>query len=163
MTTEKAVPLQRGKSEEYLSKIFSILRKRDEIVIVDQKTFFNKTELRLIGELVSAKAEGNRLISTQLAKRLGVTRSAVSQIVNRLESRGVVIRVADDRDKKIAYIELSDSIAERYGEDISRSLEFIGKVVTEFGEEKFNQMYELFDSFIELARLRMKEERKKSK
>ncbi len=163
MTKEKTELLQGGKNEEYLAKIFSILRKRDEIVIVDQKTFFNKTELRLIGEIVSAQTEGERLISTQLAKRLGVTRSAISQIVNRLEARGVVIRVADEKDKKIAYIELSDSIAEKYGEDISCSLQFIGKVVTEFGEDKFNQLYELFVSFIELAKTRMKEERKKSK
>ena len=163
MTREKTELLQDGKNEEYLSKIFSILRKRDEIVIVDKKTFFNKTELRLIGEIVSAQTEGKHLISTQLAKRLGVTRSAISQIVNRLETRGVVIRVADEKDKKIAYVELSDSIAEKYGEDISRSLEFIGKVVKEFGEDKFNQLYELFVSFIELAKSRMKEERKKGK
>lgn len=161
--TEKAVFGHGGKNEEYLAKIFSILRKRDEIVIVDEKTYFNKTELRLLREIVSAKTEGNRLISTQLAKRLGVTRSAVSQIVNRLEARGVLTRVSDEKDRKIAYIELSDSIVKQYGEDISRSLTFIGKVVAEFGEDNFNRMYELFNSFVELTKTRLKEESKKGK
>ena len=84
--------------------VFSLLKKREEIIISDKKTRFSNTELRLLFEILTAKYEGKRLISTQLAKRLGVTRSAISQIVNRLEEEGVVRRVADDVDRKIAYI-----------------------------------------------------------
>lgn len=163
MNLGKIATLQHEKHEEYLAKLFSILRKRDEVVIVDKKTFFNKTELRLIGEIISAKTEGKRFISTQLAKRLGITRSAISQIVSRLEKRGVVKRVPDETDKKIAFIELSKNIEKRYLEDIAQNLAFIGEVVAEFGEEKFNQMYELFDAFIELAKKRLKETRQNGK
>lgn len=144
-----------GKNEEYLAKIFAMLRQRDDMIIVDKKTRFNKTELRLISEIVSAKTTGERVISTQLAKRLGVTRSAISQIVNRLETQGVLKRVASPTDKKIAYVELSEGVYETYGKDISCCLRFIGALVEEFGEERFYQMVDLFDEFIDLAAQKM--------
>ena len=144
------------KNEEYLAKIFKLIRSRDEIAFADRKTHFNKTELRLISEVIAAKTEGKRVISTQLAKRLGVTRSAISQIVNRLEERGVITRVSSNQDKKIAYIELSDTILAEYGEDIENSKRFVGALVDEFGEENFNRLCELTESFVALAKARIK-------
>ena len=138
------------KKKEYLTKAFSLLKKRELLVFNNQKTYFNQTELRLIGEVLTAKNQGKRLISTQLAKLIGVTRSAVSQIVNRLEERGVVKRVADDVDKKIAYIELTDGILEQYGKDLNSSTDFVWKLVNEFGEDKFNTMCDLFEKFVDL-------------
>lgn len=145
------------KNEEYLAKIFALIRSRDEIAFVDTKTHFNKTELRLISEVIAAKTKGERLISTQLAKRLGVTRSAISQIVNRLEEQGVVVRVSADHDKKIAYIELSDTILDQYGEDIENSKRFVGALVDEFGEDNFNRLFELTESFVALIKARIKD------
>ena len=147
--------LGEGKNEEYLSKVFQMLKKREDITITDKKTHFNNTEIRMIGELLAARYENRRLISTQIAKLLGVTRSAISQIVNRLELRGVVKRVADENDKKIAYIELSDGILEEYREDLDSCLDFVGAIVEEFGEDNFNKMCELFDSFVELVKTKI--------
>ena len=138
------------KEEERLGKIFSLLRKRESIIIADKKMRFNQTELRMLSEIISASYEGKRLISTQLAKRLGITRSAVSQIVNRLEEAGVVKRVADAVDRKIAYIEVTDETMETYNADIQACGLFVGKVVRKFGEEKFEEMYSLIEEFIGL-------------
>ena len=143
------------KNEEYLTKIFKLIRAREEIVFVDKRTYFNKTELRLISEVIGAKAEGKRVISTQLASRLGITRSAVSQIVNRLGKNGVIKRVSSDKDKKIAYIELSSAILDTYGEDIENSKRFVGAIVEEFGEENFNRLCELTQSFVSLVKKRI--------
>ena len=151
---------KKTKNEEYLAKLFSLLRQRENIVISDKKGHFNNTELRLISEVLSAKYENRRLISTQIAKRLGVTRSAVSQIVNRLEERNVVKRVPDDVDRKIAYVEISEGVLDIYGEDMQNVLTFVENLVNEFGEEKFNCMCELFESFIELAQEKIRETKK---
>lgn len=139
------------KNEQYLSMIFSMLKKREGVSLCEKETHFNNTEMRLIGEVMSAKYEGKRLISTQIAKTLGVTRSAISQIVNRLESEGVVKRVADEVDRKIAYIEVTDATLETYKSDLKTCLDFVGKVVEKFGEENFEKLYELFNAFIELV------------
>lgn len=49
---------------------------------------FNNTEMRLIGTIILNDECGKKLISTQIADNLGITRSAVSQIVNKLEKKG---------------------------------------------------------------------------
>ncbi len=149
-----------GKEEEYLVRIFSLLKKRENIVFNDKKANFNNTELRLLSEIISANYENRRLISTQLAQMLGVTRSAVSQIVNNLENRGVVRRVADEVDRKIAYIEITEGIIEAYGEDVENCKKFVKEVVEEFGEERFFTMCNAYDEFIALGQKRYKEKNK---
>lgn len=142
-------------NEKYLNSVFSMMKKRDGIMVADKKTRFNDTELRLISEVLSAKQGGNRLISTQLATKLGVTRSAISQIVNRLEEAGALKRVPDAIDRKIAYIEVTEETIDSYRADIKTCSEFIGRVVEKFGAEKFQQMKSLLEEFMD----KMEEER----
>ena len=137
--------------KKYLNALFSILRKTESISLAVQKTRFNTTELRLIGEILNAKYIGKRLISTQLAKLLEVSRSAISQIVSRLEKQGVLKRVADEVDRKIAYIELTDEALASYDADLKVYANSVNNVVEKFGEERFERMCTLFNEFYELA------------
>lgn len=161
---QKTVKTARGKSknEKYLGAVFVLLKKRDGIAISDKKTRFNDTELRMLSEILAAKYEGRRLISTQLATLLGVTRSAVSQIVNRLEGQGVVVRVPDEVDRKIAYVEVTEETLATYEDDLKSCLDFIGRVVEKFGEENFTTMCELYDEFMDLIASERKTARKKT-
>ncbi|MBQ8430114.1 MAG: MarR family transcriptional regulator [Clostridia bacterium] len=136
-------------NERYLNAMFTMLKKRESVVVTGKSNKFNDTELRLIGEILSAKCENRRLISTQLATLLGVTRSAISQIVNRLEERGVVRRVDDDVDRKIAYIEVTDETLAQYQTELKLCTDFAGKVVKDYGVEKFETLCKLFEEFIE--------------
>ena len=133
-----------------MQTIYQMMKKRDGLAVATKNTYFNDTELRLFAEIVSANSEGERLISTQLAARLGVTRSAISQMVNRLEKEGVVRRVADEVDRKIAYIELTDKTLKIYQKDWEASQQFFGKVVKKFGEDRFFEMCSLSCEFIDL-------------
>ena len=144
-------------NEKYLNAVFSMMKKRDGIMVADKKTRFNDTELRLISEVLSAKQGGNRLISTQLATKLGVTRSAISQIVNRLEETGVLKRVPDAVDRKIAYIEVTEETMDSYRADMKTCGDFVGRVVARFGDEKFKQMKGLLEEFMDM----MDEERQR--
>lgn len=137
-------------NEKYLNKLFQLLKKRETVAITGKKAGFNDTELRLIGEVLSAKVTGKRLISTQLATALGVTRSAVSQIVNHLEERGVVRRVADEVDRKIAYIEVTDEVLSQYQQEIKTCANFAGGLVRKYGVEKFNTMCKMLNDFLDL-------------
>ena len=136
------------KNEKYLHMAFTALKKCGHLELSPKDTHFNNTEMRLIGEILDAKYHGERLISTQLAKKIGVTRSAISQIVNRLEEQGVVKRVADDVDRKIAYIEATDKMLEEYNQDVKLCTEFMGMLVKKFGEDDFYQMCDLLNNFM---------------
>jgi DNA-binding MarR family transcriptional regulator len=151
MAKEKS-PKERA-NERYLHDIFMMVRRRDAFIVAQKNSQFSDTELRMLSEILAAKHKGERLISTELANILGVTRSAISQIVNRLEARGVVKRVADDVDRKIAYIEVTDEAMESYSEDLKNCSLFVGRVVEKFGEENFDKMCDLFEEFTNLIDL----------
>ena len=154
---EKTKVQSKEQNKEYLLRVFRILTAREGFVISSEKTHFNKTELRLISEVLAARYENKRLFSTQIAKMLGVTRSAISHTVQRLEERGVIIRIPSETDKKVEYIEISESILELYKEDLEKCARFIGEVVAEFGEKDFYKMCELYEKFVQMAQAKFKE------
>lgn len=143
MTEEKNI-----QNEKYLMMLFSMMKKKEAFALTSKKTHFNSTELRMLAEIIEAKYMGTRIISTQIAQALGITRSAVSQMINRMEEQGVVKRVADEVDRKIAYIEITEEALSAYSEDIQEMAEFAGKAVRNFGEAKFLKLYERLDAFM---------------
>ena len=140
---------EKARNEEYLGKIFTMLKKMEGVALTKVKSHFNNSEMRLLGEVILAGYDGKRIISTQLAARLGVTRSAVSQMVNKLEARGIVRRVPDEVDRKIAYIELSDTALTYYNEEKGVCCNLVGEVIDRIGVEKVDKLSELSDLFIE--------------
>lgn len=148
-TAGNVCPDSKTRNEEYLGRIFSMLKKMEGLALTKVKTHFNNSEMRLLGEVIVAGYDGKRVISTQLAARLGVTRSAVSQMVNKLEARGIVKRVPDEVDRKIAYIELSDTALTYYNEEKSSYCELIGELIEKLGADKLDKLLELSDLFIE--------------
>ena len=145
----KCANAQPDKTESYLKQIFVVMKRKKSFFSDHTKSQFNRTEMHLLNEIISAKCDGKRLISTRLAEILGITRSAVSQIVNRLEEQGVLRRVPDEKDKKIAYIEITDEALEKYGKEMREELDFFADVVAEFGEDKFDTMCALLDEFMQ--------------
>ena len=47
-------------NEQYLARLFSMMKKRENMLIVDKKVHFNNTELRMLCEIMAAKYEGKR-------------------------------------------------------------------------------------------------------
>ena len=126
--------------EAYLGKIQAMTRKMQNVVFLRGKKSFNNSEMRMLEEIVMADKKKEKLISTELADRVGVTRSAISQMVNRLSAKGLVKRVPDDVDRKIAYIQLDGKAKELYMAQRKRMGDSVSKVIAEFGAEKVNQM-----------------------
>ncbi|MGN1234965.1 MAG: MarR family transcriptional regulator [Christensenellaceae bacterium] len=134
-------------STEYLKQVFKIAKRMEYLSLAGFRSQFNNSEMRLIEEVALAKEAGERIISTQLAKSLGVTRSAVSQMVNKLEYKNVVKRIPDRIDHKIAYIELTDEAAAVYESERSVYCQSLETVVEKMGKDRFEQFIELADEF----------------
>ena len=136
-----------------MQEIYAIGKRLDELKIFHRAMPFNNTEMQMMREIIAAKERGSRVISSGLAKLLGITRSAVSQMVNKLESKGVVRRVPDSRDKKIAYIELSDKARSIYEESRARVNGLLERIVAKLGAEKVEHFItgtnEFIDAFCE--------------
>ena len=94
---------------EYLIKSFELMRSLENVDFFAGVSNLSRTEFHLLREVILEAEKGKNIISSELARRLGITRSAVSQIVTKMEQRGIVNRVSSPTDRKIAYICLSES------------------------------------------------------
>ena len=137
--------------DENFKMLFALTRKMMTLNVNNKNTRFNDTEMRLIGELINAKLKEEQLISTQIAKSLGVTRSAISQMVDRLERQNIVKRVADKVDRKIAYVELTEEGAKLCKNEAKAYMSRVNMLIDKFGEERFKEMCALCDAFCDLV------------
>ena len=150
MERKRRIPKLITTAEEnrgYLRKLFAMMRDVELAMDRPQHEKYSNTEIRLMNEIVYASYEGERLISTRLADRLGITRSAVSQIVSKLEKDDLVVRVADETDKKIAYVELTEKAMASYQVIIDKYAAFVGRVIARMGTAKMNRMVALVEEF----------------
>ncbi len=139
-------------SDEYLNKIVVSLKKISDYSKTKEDHLFNGTEMRLIGEIIANNVEGKQVIAAELAESLGITRSGVSQVIKRLEEKGVVKRVVCRYNRKKFYIELSESAKKKYEKEKKNLCANLDKVVEMMGKEDMDQLIRLIDRFIDCQR-----------
>ena len=142
-------------NNEYLVKLIQAAKDIERLQLFEGKVKLSKTEFRMLREIVIERERGNDIISSELARRLDVTRSAISQIVGKMEDRGIVERVDAPNDRKIAYVRLSEQATSLFKEQCCEANELIARVVAEYGEDKMNALFAAYDEFYSvLARVR---------
>lgn len=145
----------------YLLKLICITKSMEGLALFDEANRLSRTEFRLIREVLMEREKGNEIISSELARRLGITRSAVSQIVTKLEARNIVLREDSPTDRKIAYIRLSDHALAVFERQCEFANGVIESVVEKIGVEKMNGLIEGYDEFANiLSKTRMECEHK---
>lgn len=135
---------------EYLFKLIQIIKELEDVDFFMGDAQLNNTEFRLLREIVMDGDQGKGIISSELARRLGITRSAVSQTVSKLEKRNIVKRVASPTDRKIAYICLSEHAVSVFEKQCEQANEVMARVVKELGEKKLRNLITAYDEFAEV-------------
>ena len=113
-----------------LQELYSIARRLESAQLFNHAFPFNNTEMQLIKEILRAKETGGRMISSRLAKVLGITRP-------------------DDKDRKIAYIELSDTARAQYEDMKERVNAILSSVIGELGDEKVETFVKSAHEFVD--------------
>ena len=149
-------------SGKYLNKLILTVKFLEGIDILPASVNLSQTEFRLIREIVMEREAGKKIISSELARRLNITRSAVSQIVTKLENRGIVERTASPTDRKIFYVVLSESSLNVFKQQCDEANKLINRVIEEFGTEKADRLIELYEEFAAVFD-RVRDENPKSK
>ncbi len=150
---------------KYFIKLLQSIKAMDGLDFFMGKGKLSQTEFRLLLEIVLEGEKGKEIISSELARRLGITRSAVSQIVTKLEEKDVVKRVGSSTDKKIAYVKLSDKALAVFDEQGKRVNMLMESVVKEFGEDRMLSLiaeYDAFSAVFNRVRNEMGDEKKDS-
>lgn len=149
-------------SSKYLNKLILTVKFMVGLNMLPENTNLTQTEFRLIREIVMEREAGNQIISSELARRLNITRSAVSQLVTKLEARGIVKRTASPTDRKIFYVVLSDSSLAVFKQQCDEANKFINRVVEEFGKDKTDELIALAEEFAAVfEKLRKETEKEK--
>ena len=136
---------------EYLLKLFHLVKDLGDIDFFWGKAKLSRTEFRILWEVANEQCEGRDIISSELARRIGITRSAVSQIVAKLEKNGIVKRIGSTFDRKIAYIRLTDEATETFLQQAQQANEFAERVLAEFGKERLDKLLDESREFSELC------------
>ena len=137
---------------EYLLKLFHLVKDIGEIDFFWGKAKLSRTEFRILWEVANEQCEGRDIISSELARRIGITRSAVSQIVAKLERGGIVQRVPSLYDRKIAFIRLTDEAVETFRQQAEQANCFAERVLAEFGKERLDALLGEAEAFSDLCR-----------
>ena len=145
---------------EYLIKSFELMRTLENIDFFAGVTNLSRTEFHLLREVILDSEKGKHIISSEIARRLGITRSAVSQIVTKMEQRGIVNRVASPTDRKIAYICLSEQSMAVFEEQCKRANETMQRIVDIYGEDKIKTFFAEYDELRKVVDQVMKEREK---
>ena len=132
---------------EYLIKLIQTTKDLECLDFFTGDAQLGKTEFRLLREIVMEGENGGKIISSQLARRLGITRSAVSQIVTKLEKKNIVKRVDSPTDKKIVYVQLSDRALALFEAQCEQANALMERVVKEFGEDRIRELILMYDEF----------------
>ncbi len=133
------------KSNEIFLRLIERAREVENMDYYMGQTGLNKTEFRLLREVVFAEQKGETIISSEIARRIGVTRSAVSQIVTKLEKESIVKRTPSMEDKKTAYLGLTDSAKECFEKLLVGVNDFMQRVIAVYGEERMKSFISEYD------------------
>lgn len=136
----------------YLLRFFQAIKDLENLDLFAEGAKLSRTEFRLLREIITEQKEGKEIISSELARRLGVTRSAVSQIVTKLERDGIVQRVAAPDDKKIAYVRLAPCAHAAYEAHCRCANTLMERVVSELGTEKMDTLVNSYHEFMDVLK-----------
>lgn len=101
------------------------------------------SELSILKALCESEKENKKMNVTELAVLLKMSKSAVSQLVSKLEKKGFVKRKINLFDKKINYISICDEARIGYEHNQEKYSEVVKQVAEEMGVEDSKELSRL--------------------
>lgn len=129
---------QTSLAESLLNGVSGIARNANTL-ICDK---INHSEL-IIFHLLMAEEEETGKAKIQLSRivrELCISRPAVTQCVDRLVSRGMLVRCSDPADRRAVYVELTEKGKEYFNKTKKNAMNMINSVISHMGEENASQL-----------------------
>lgn len=140
------------KKEYYVWLLNAIKQSNAYYESKDEEARLNRTEKMLLNVVQFKTEAGEKVISTQIADYLNVTRSAVSQTVNKLEREGYLRRVPSDTDKKIFYVCLSERENLKFEERVAHDRALFDSVAEKMGKAETRELIALSEKFFRIMK-----------
>lgn len=118
--------------------------------VINDYSFNELQVLKEVARYVSQHPEGGIRMS-ELSDNLGVNKSSVSQLVNRLEDRGLLERTSMRDDRRVVRVHLTAQGTELFEREKHNMLEFFTYVVERMGEEDADEMLRLVKKYYQVV------------
>ena len=98
------------------TKIMELLKEVNTLMDKGLKSYFSNSGITVTQlAVVNILGKRDRVKLNELSEELKITPTAVSLIINRLESQGLIERVRSEEDKRVVYAKLSDKFKATHG------------------------------------------------
>ncbi|PRR79820.1 MarR family winged helix-turn-helix transcriptional regulator [Clostridium vincentii] len=135
------------------TKIMELLKEVNTLMDKGLKSYFSNCGITVTQlAVVNILGKRDRVKLNELSEELKITPTAVSLIVNRLESQGVIERVRSEEDKRVVYAKLSDKFKATHGNldnNINGFLSLLLKTKNEKEVQKIFDGLELLKNLLE--------------
>ncbi|MFU0827116.1 MAG: MarR family transcriptional regulator [Lachnoclostridium sp.] len=84
---------------------------------------------------------------SELSRLLRSTKPATSKMLNTLEGKGFIERIADNQDRRVVYIRLSAYGEQKIEEALDHMYDFTRHTINRLGEEDARELVRLLDKF----------------
>lgn len=105
---------------------------------------FNEMQVLLF---LKKKQDKDDIIMSDISDELKITRSAITQIVNKLEEKQFVERFTNKEERKNVFIRITKLGNDIFEVELERVAKMISKAVEKFGPAKTRQLIELLNDF----------------
>lgn len=103
------------------------------------------SELSLLKVIYQSEQENKKINVTELSANLKMTKSAVSQLISKLEKKSLIKRKINIFDKKINYITLTEQAKVSYENSQKKYSEIVNKVLEKMGENDSKDLSRLLE------------------
>ncbi len=130
-------------AEILLSRVAGIARNAN--VLINEN--INQSEMVIFHMLTTKEQETGekRIRLSEISRELGVSRPAVTQCVDRMVSREMLVRCSDSEDRRAVYVEITEKGREFFKAEKEKALTVIDRIIDRMGEENAKLLTELID------------------
>lgn len=103
------------------------------------------------GILISILGREGKMKISDLSKKLGLSNSTVSGIIDRLEKQGVVERIRSEEDRRVVYVTLTSDFKEKAKKHFDEAQRQIGQLINRANSEEFDIILKGLDTLRKLV------------
>jgi len=124
------------------TKIMELIKEINSLMDKGLKSYFSNSEVTVTQlAVVNILGKRDRVKLSELSEELKITPTAISLIVNRLESQGLIERVRSIEDKRVVYAKLSDKFIAAHSNLDSNLNGFMALLLRTKKEEEIQKIF----------------------
>ena len=108
----------------------------------------SETEFKLISLVAEAQENNYDLKLTEISEKLNVTRSAITQVTNKLVEKKYIEKYTLETNKKEIYLKIGEKAIEQYNIVMGKIATFFERLFVEIGQEGIENI----ERYIEVAK-----------